>query len=65
MCAEDGGRAPSSGCSPMRLELEGPGRARGGGKSWKASMRAIHRGRLKRECVREWREALVVAVAER
>jgi hypothetical protein len=53
-------------------EKEGRRRARGGPsqrpqarKVWKESVRAVHRGRLLKVCVHEWREALLVAVAER
>jgi len=34
-------------------------------RSWKHSIAAIHRERLLHMCVREWREALLVAVVER
>lgn len=53
-------------------EKQGRQRARGGAsqrpqarKVWKESVRAVHCGRLLKVCVHEWREALLVAVAER
>ena len=53
-------------------EDDGRRRAKGGArhrpharKAWKDSVRAIHRGRLLKTCVHEWREALLVAMTER